>query len=106
MGQGVVLGVKWMTFMLGPIAALMLLGSIGATVYELMFDEKGLLLFTDPDLRWATLKMLGTPFGFYLVCCMWGIVAGELVCPMVYLVRRTKRKRMAARANAAPVSPS
>lgn len=92
MVQGVRLGVKWMTLIMGPFAALGLLAAVGITIYRFVWGE-GLAILVDPELRWETLKNLGSPFGFYFVCCIWGIVAGELVCPITYLVRRANNKR-------------
>lgn len=86
---------------MGPVAVIMLVVVIGVTVFRLCFVE-GNALLTDPELRWETLKMLGNPFGFYLVCCMWGVVAGLLVCPLTYLVKRATKKR-AARSQAEAV---
>lgn len=85
--QGTRLGVKWITIILGPIAVLTLLASIGFTVYLFCFVE-GPVLFTDPERRWEVLRLLGSPFGFYLVSCMWGIIAGLLVCVPLYFIRR------------------
>ena len=85
--QGVRLGVKWVTYILGPVAILMLLFGIGMSAFRICFGE-GTRMFTDPDLRWEMLEMLASPFGFYLLCRMWGIVGGLLVCPVVYTIRR------------------
>jgi hypothetical protein len=95
MGQGVRLGLKWMTFIMGPLAALGFVAALAGTFYRLVWVE-GLTLLSDPRLRWETLKTVANPFGFYLVCCLWGIVAGELVCPITYLVRRAKRRHVNA----------
>ena len=89
--QGVRLGWKWTTIILGPIALLVLLGSIGSTIY--LFSVRGTVIFTDPELRWAVLKLLGSSFGFYIGSCVWGIIAGLLVCVPLHLLRRIARKR-------------
>lgn len=75
----------------GPIALLVLLASVGLTVY--LFSVRGPVIFTDPKLRWESLKRLGSPFGFYLACCVWGIIAGLLVCVPLHVLRRVARKR-------------
>ena len=85
--QGVWLGFKWVSLTIRPTALLLLLVTLGVTAYRLCFLE-GSALLTDPDLRWETLRALGCPFGLYFVSCMWGVIAGLLVCPIVYLIRR------------------
>jgi hypothetical protein len=91
--QGVRLGWKWTTIILGPIALLVLLASVGLTIY--LLAVRGPVIFTDPELRWETLKRLGSPFGFYIACCVWGIIAGLLVCVPLHLLRRIARQRTA-----------
>lgn len=88
--QGVRLGWKWTTIIFGPIALLVLFASVGLTIY--LLAVRGPVIFTDPELRWESLKRLGSPFGFYLACCVWGIIAGLLVCVPLHLLRRITRK--------------
>jgi hypothetical protein len=90
--QGVQLGLKWMTFIIGPFALLSFIIAIGITLYR-FFCINGMTIFTNSELRWETLKILGSPFGVYLVSCMWGIVAGVIVCPSVYIVKRIRKNR-------------
>lgn len=85
--QGVRLGIKWTTIIVGPVALLCLLVSVLMILFRFCFGE-GMALVADAKLRWETLGLLASPFGLYLVFCMWGIVAGVVLCPLVYLVRR------------------
>jgi len=87
-----------MTYVTGPIAVPSLLATVGLTLYRLIFVERAGLI-TDPDLRWEAPQALGNPFGFYLVCCLWGVIAGDVVCPLTFLVRRARGRRTATRAD-------
>lgn len=86
--QGIRLGWKWITIIIGPIAVLMLLASIVITVFV-----EGSAVFTDPALRRESLTRLSAPFGLYLGSCVWGVIGGLLVCVPLHLVRRITRKR-------------
>jgi hypothetical protein len=61
--QGIWLGLKWMTFIMGPIAILGLLSVVGTTLYRFFFVN-GMMIITNPELRWESLKLIGSPFGF------------------------------------------
>ena len=84
--QGVWLGFKWTTFIVGPLAVLMLILALG--VVALTY-----ILGTQNEDNESLLKMIGGPFGFYAVSCIWGIVGGILVCTTVFAYRRVFRKQ-------------
>jgi len=86
---GARLGLKWIAIIFGPMCLLGLLAAYGYWLVHYWFGE-GNQIFTDPALRWQMLRSFGSPFGFFLVSCMWGIVAGLLVTIPSYAINRIR----------------
>ena len=69
--HGAWLGFKWTTYIVGPIAALLLLIGIGLTEFDIFFIHGPSALK-----REGTATALFGPFGLYLSSCFWGVVIG------------------------------
>ena len=69
--HGARLGLKWTTYIVGPIAAVLLLLGVGLTAFDTIFMD-GVSALTKDD----TAAMLFGPFGMYLSSCLWGAVIG------------------------------
>jgi hypothetical protein len=82
MVQGARLGLKWTTYIIGPIAVLCLLLGLGLIGYRVVFVDGAAFL------TWKNIKVgvLG-PFGMYLVCCLWGAFLGTIIRCAAYLAR-------------------
>lgn len=74
--RGAWLGLKWTTYIVGPLAAVFLLLGIIITTFNIVFID-GLSTFTKQD----TLAVLFGPFGLYLSSCLWGPSSASLAQP-------------------------
>jgi hypothetical protein len=86
--QGARLGLKWMTLILGPFAALSFVLLVGAITWRQEWSER----LADEFLRSRTLTALCGPFLVYLQCCVIGAAAGVMIGSLSYLLRRVRRK--------------
>ena len=75
-------GLKWTTFIVGPLAALFLVIGLGVTVLHFVRGRGASFLRSDDALA----LILG-PVGFYLSSCLWGMIAG-VICALLARNRR------------------
>lgn len=66
--RGAKAGWKWTTYIVGPLALLMLVVVILGVVIK---QWRGIS-------EWNDFRMLGSPVGLYLSSCLWGIIIGTL----------------------------
>ena len=78
--QGAWLGFKWTTYIIGPLAVLALLITL-----VLLLAGAAAIMQREGE---SILTLIGGPFGFYAVSCLWGIAGGVVVCVVTYLIRR------------------
>ncbi len=85
--RGAKTGLRWTTYVVGPLALLML--TIGVVLEGLLIAlGQGLPRLADSKTR----ALLLGPFGFYIVSCLWGVVIGVILGSTRYLVGRLRAR--------------
>ncbi len=78
-------GLKWVTYIFGPICALSFLGGLGFVVFSVVYREGLLVLAANPV---EYLKLLGNPFAGFILCTIYGFTIGGVIGALSHLLRR------------------
>ena len=88
--RGAKAGLKWTTYVIGPVAILCQIAFVAFLVFGLVTPDWDEVIADHPLL---ILRFLISPFAFYLACCVYGVIIAVAAKVIDYAVRRIRKRR-------------